>query len=68
MNILFLDWPCFGRNDVLDYLKKENHNVTLFSHPDYDLRISDSFTKTHLISAFPIIIFHYWLPHAILII
>lgn len=45
MNILFLDWPCFGRNDVLDYLKKENHNVTLFSHPDYDLRISDSFTK-----------------------
>ena len=45
MNILFLDWPCFGRNDVLDYFKKENHNVTLFSHPDYDLRISDSFMK-----------------------
>ena len=45
MNILFLDWPCFGRNDVLNYFKEENHNVTLFSHPDYDLRISDSFIK-----------------------
>lgn len=45
MNILFLDWPCFGRNDVLNYFNEENHNVTLFSHPDYDLRISDSFIK-----------------------
>lgn len=43
MNILFLDWPCFGRNDVLHYFKEENFNVTLFSHPDYDLRKSDNF-------------------------
>jgi spore maturation protein CgeB len=43
MNILFLDWPCFGRREVLDYFAKCGDNVTLFSHPDYDLRTSSSF-------------------------
>lgn len=43
MNILFLDWPCFGRADLLDFFRERNDSVTLFSHPDYDLRKSDSF-------------------------
>ncbi len=43
MNILFLDWPCFGRLDILDFFSKQHDTVTLFSHPDYDLRVSESF-------------------------
>lgn len=45
MNILFLDWPCFGRKDVLDFFSKRHDTVKLFSHPDYDLRASDSFAE-----------------------
>jgi spore maturation protein CgeB len=45
MNILFLDWACFGRRDVLEFFSKRQDNVTLFAHPDYDLRVSKSFTE-----------------------
>lgn len=45
MNILFLDWPCFGRTDVLDFFSSQHDTVKLFSHPDYDLRASDSFAE-----------------------
>lgn len=43
MNILFLDWPCFGRTDFLNFFRERHDSVTLFSHDDYELRKSDSF-------------------------
>lgn len=43
MNILFLDWPCFGRSDILYFFSEQHDNVTLFSHPDYDRRESVDF-------------------------
>lgn len=43
MNILFLDWPCFGRMDILDFFSRQHHTVKLFSHPDYNLRVSERF-------------------------
>lgn len=43
MNILFLDWPCFGRSDILDFFSEQHDNVTLFSHSDYDRRESVDF-------------------------
>ena len=43
MNILFLDWPCFGRTDFLNFFSERHDSVTLFSHADYELRKSDSF-------------------------
>lgn len=46
MNILFLDWPCFGRTDFLNFFSERHDSVTLFSHADYELRKSDSFLAT----------------------
>ena len=46
MNILFLDWPCFGRTDLLDFFYKSDDCVTLFSHPEYNLRNSSSFMES----------------------
>lgn len=43
MNILFLDWPCFGRTGFLNFFRERHDSVTLFSHDDYELRKSDSF-------------------------
>ena len=43
MNILFLDWPGFGRTDFLNFFSERHDSVTLFSHADYELRKSDSF-------------------------
>ena len=43
MNILVLDWPCFGRTDFLNFFSERHDSVTLFSHADYELRKSDSF-------------------------
>ena len=43
MNILFLDWPCFGRTDFLNFFSERHDSVTLFSHADYELGKSDSF-------------------------
>ncbi len=43
MNILLLDWPCFGRNDLINFFSKNNYHITLFSHPDYHLRHSIDF-------------------------
>lgn len=44
-SVLFLDWPCFGRTNVIQALEKMNIEVTLFSHPDYQKRISPEFEK-----------------------
>ena len=46
MHILFLDWPCFGHDDVLNFFKQQHFTVTYFSHPDYNLRKSITFTQS----------------------
>lgn len=43
MNIIFLDWPCFCREDTIDALQNLGHTVEYFSHADYKLRKSSSF-------------------------
>lgn len=43
MNIIFLDWPCFCKEDTVATLKKLGHSVSFFSHPEYDLRKSAVF-------------------------
>lgn len=45
MHILFLDWPCFCRLDILDFFDRQRHMVTLFSHPEYDHRVSGGFME-----------------------
>lgn len=45
MNIIFLDWPCFCREDSIAALKHMGHTVSFFSHPDYSLRKSDDFNS-----------------------
>lgn len=44
MNVLYLDWPCFGGEDVLHAFKQFGFKVTKFSHPDYQERVSQNFT------------------------
>ena len=44
MNILYLDWPCFGYIDILFTFEHTlKHNVTRFFHEDYQQRESNSF-------------------------
>ena len=46
MNVLYLDWPCFGHVDVvftLEHILK--HQVTKFFHEDYKERTSDGFME-----------------------
>ncbi|MEY8392136.1 hypothetical protein D3Z36_10110 [Lachnospiraceae bacterium] len=45
MNVLFIDWPCFGRSDAISTLKKMGYKPTIFSHEDYQERISPTFDK-----------------------
>lgn len=46
MNILYLDWPCFGQVDVVFTFEHEmHHKVTRFFHEDYQERNSDGFVK-----------------------
>src|SRR5574344_1445474 len=46
MNILFLDWECFGKVDSLFTLEHElRHKVTKFFHKDYQLFSSSSFDQ-----------------------
>ena len=45
MNVLFLDWPCFGKSDAISALKEMGYQITLFGHEDYQERISPNFDK-----------------------
>lgn len=45
MNIIFLDWPCFCKEDTLTALQQLGHSVSLFFHKDYDLRRSSVFDE-----------------------
>ncbi len=43
MNILFLEWGCFGKVDVVFTLEQQGHKMFFFEHPDYLQRISPDF-------------------------
>lgn len=43
MNIIFLDWPCFCKEDTIQTLTAIGHSVRLFFHPDYGARRSTAF-------------------------
>lgn len=43
MNILFLEWGCFGKADAVFTLEQQGHKVFFFEHPDYLERISLDF-------------------------
>lgn len=45
MNILFLDWPCFGRTHALEAWKSLGYHILLFSHKDYQSFRSESFLE-----------------------
>ncbi len=45
MNVLFIDWPCFGKFDAISALKEMGYQIILFGHEDYQERISPNFDK-----------------------
>ena len=45
MNVLFIDWPCFGKEDAISSLKQLGYDITLFLHKDYQEQISPAYNK-----------------------
>ncbi len=43
MNILFIDWPCFDREETKEALANLGHNVIPFFHEDYNDTSSSTF-------------------------
>lgn len=43
MNIIFLDWPCFCKEDTIQALTAIGHSIQPFFHPDYNERKSTAF-------------------------
>lgn len=43
MNILFIDWPCFDREETKEALTNLGHNVIPFFHEDYNDTSSSTF-------------------------
>ena len=46
MQILFIDWPCYGKQNAITTLQEMGHTVCSFSHPDYNHMKSSSFEHT----------------------
>lgn len=45
MNVLFIDWPCFGKTDAISTLQRMGFQLTLFSHEGYQERISADYNN-----------------------
>ncbi len=45
MNILFIDWPCFDREETKEALVNLGHRVVPFFHEDYNASFSDTFDR-----------------------
>jgi spore maturation protein CgeB len=43
MNILFMDWGCFGKDGTIKAMEELGHTVYKFEHEDYKLRQSATF-------------------------
>ena len=46
MNALFIDWACFGKADAVFTLEQMGYKLTMFSHKDFQQRISPEFDKS----------------------
>lgn len=45
MNVLFIDWGCFGKADAIFTLEQMGYKLTMFSHKDYQERVSQEFSQ-----------------------
>ena len=45
MNVLYLDWPCFGGVDIQFLFRTRKYRVTKFFHEDYTERESEAFME-----------------------
>ena len=43
MDILFIDWGCFGKADTVFTLEQMGYRLTMFSHKKYQERISTEY-------------------------
>lgn len=43
MDILFIDWECFGKVDAVFTFEQMGYKLTMFSHKDYQQRVSPEF-------------------------
>ena len=46
MDVLFIDWACFGKVDAIFTLEQMGYKLTMFSHKDYQERLSADFDKS----------------------
>ena len=45
MRILYIDWPCFGAEDTINYFREEGHEIITFSHDGYQDRYNEGFNE-----------------------
>lgn len=45
MNVLFIDWACFGKIDAIYTLEQMGYKLTMFSHESYQERVSPEYDK-----------------------
>lgn len=45
MNVLYLDWPCFGGAEIQQLFAERGYRVTKFFHKDYQERVSADFME-----------------------
>lgn len=45
MNVLFIDWPCFDKQEAVTTLQQMGYRLTMFFHRDYQERFSSDFDK-----------------------
>ncbi len=45
MNVLFIDWDCFGKVDAVFTLDQMGYEITMFSHKDFQARLSPEYDK-----------------------
>lgn len=45
MNVLFIDWGCFGKADAVFTLEQMGYTLTMFRHKDFQERISTDYNE-----------------------
>lgn len=48
MKVLFLDWACFSKEDTIEAIEGLGHEVIKFSHPEYNVDVSEAFVADFL--------------------
>lgn len=44
MKIIFIEWKSFGKDDIVNAMRELGHTVICYSHPEYNMRESESFS------------------------